>query len=213
MVFGWRRGPKAGRTWLLHTECSAVTSEPDWISRPARAQAFSSQWGCLSSSRGRRESFLSVVKILIPCHFNPTGSSSQSFPALDWLPFLLWDLLCEDARPPLRFYVLVINFGPQLFQLSFNMSMPIILNLVSWFISTLFILLHNFWMQSFLKFWWNHSTYYCSVSLFLSSEKSLIFFQPNLLEQLLGFFVSFGLAFCALQSPKLSWKPNLLTIS
>lgn len=72
-------------------------------------------------------------------------SSSQSCPALGWLLFLHWDLLCEDASPLVGFYVLVINFRPQLFQLSFNMSMSIILNLISYLYLvhfTLFSLLH-----------------------------------------------------------------------
>lgn len=119
MVFGWRRGPRAGRTWLLAPGCLV-------------AQTGAFQWASLTTSRGKKESFLSLMKTLMPWHFSPTGSSSQPFPALAWLLFLHWDLLCGDASPLLSFCVLAINSGPQLFQLSFNMSMPIILNLVSY---------------------------------------------------------------------------------
>lgn len=38
-------------------------------------------------------------------------SPSQSFPALGWLLFPHWDLLCEDASPLDSFYILVINLG------------------------------------------------------------------------------------------------------
>lgn len=141
MVFGWRRRPRAGRTWLLHR----LLSSNQWarLNLQASKSTGSFQWGCLSASRAEKESFLSLTKILISCHFKPTGSSSQSFPALGWLLFLHWDLLCGDASSLLSFYVLVINSGPQLFQLSFSMSMPIILNLVFYLYLVHFYLVYS----------------------------------------------------------------------
>lgn len=138
MMFGWRRGPKGEGTWLLHTDLLGST----WW---AKLDLQASKGMDLLFSLGMFD-YIMGQGILPQTdenpHFSPTGSSSQSFPALGWLLFLHWDLLCEDASPLLSFYVLLINFGPQLFQLSFNISMPIILNLVSYLYLLRFYLIY-----------------------------------------------------------------------
>lgn len=143
MVFGWRRRPRAGRTWLLHR----LLSSNQW----ARLNLQASKSTGLLVSVGMFECIKGGEGILPQSDENPHILSLQAYrffisvlpcsglAAVPALISTLWG--CQLST---QIYVLVINSGPQLFQLSFSMSMPIILNLVSYLYLVHFYLVYSF---------------------------------------------------------------------